>query len=142
MIRSAALQTRPSDVDVLGWRRLCTTFKSISIDLTSIAPFVASRVIALDKNPGVCPISIGDTVRRIIARGILNITRMNSLQLCTVQISGIEAVVHAVHTFFQKETEAILCRCKQYLQLLSLHNIQKHSSCLATVLINTYRVTC
>ena len=38
---------------------------------------MASRPIALDKNPGVCPIGIGDTARRIIAKAILNITRQD-----------------------------------------------------------------
>lgn len=66
---------------------------------------MASRLIALDKNPGVRPIGIGDTARRIIAKAILNICRQDiqgaagSLQLCAGQISGIEAVVHAVRTF-------------------------------------------
>ena len=97
MIRSAALRTNgaagPSGLDALGWRRLCTSFKSPSselchslalvakrlctelVDPASIAPLMASRLIALDKNPGVHPIGIGDTARRIIAKAILNITR-------------------------------------------------------------------
>ena len=67
------------------------------------------RLIALDKNPGVRPIRIGDTARRIIAKAILNITRQDieeaagSIQLCAGQMSGIEAAVHAVHTFFQRD---------------------------------------
>ena len=110
MIRSAALQTRgaagPSSLDALGWRKLCTSFKSTShnlcqslasvtkclctdlVDPTSIAPFFASRLVALNKNPGVHPIGIGDTARRIIAKAILTITRqdvqeaLGSLRLC------------------------------------------------------------
>ena len=43
---------------------LCTEL----VDPATIAPLMASRLIALDKNPGVCPIGIGDTARRIIAK--------------------------------------------------------------------------
>ena len=114
MIRSAALQTSgaagPSGLDAFGWRRLCTSFelchslaltvKRLStelVDPVSISPLMASRLIALDKNPGVHPIGIGDTARRIITKAILNITRQDiqeaagSIQLCSGQISGIEA---------------------------------------------------
>jgi hypothetical protein len=126
MIRSAALHTSgaagPSGLDALGWRRLCTSYKSASLELchslasvarrlctelvdpASVAPLLASRLIALDKNPGVRPIGIGDTARRIIAKAILNITRQDiqeasgSLQLCAGQIAGIEAAVHAVRS--------------------------------------------
>ncbi len=38
-------------------KTLCTTY----VDPESIAPFVACRLIALNKNPGVRPIGIGDT---------------------------------------------------------------------------------
>ena len=121
-IRSAALHTTaavgPSGLDALGWRRLCTSFKSASlepchflalvtkclctelVDAATITPLMASHLIALSKNPGVHPIGIGDTARHIIAKAILNITRQDvqeaagSIQLCAGQISGIEATVH------------------------------------------------
>jgi len=128
VIRSAALRTSgaagPSGLDALGWRRLCTSFKSASMELchslasaakrlctefvdpASVAPLLASRLIALDKNPGVRPIGIGDTARCIIAKAILNIIRQDvqeaagSLQLCAGQIAGIEAAVHAARSLF------------------------------------------
>ena len=90
MIRSAALRTTgtagPSGPDDASWRRLCTSFKSASINLChslaitaqhlcmkfvdplAIAPFLACRLIALNKNLGVHPIGIGDTARRITAK--------------------------------------------------------------------------
>ena len=173
MIRSAALKTTgatgPSCLDAPTWRRLCTSFKSASVDLchslaisakrlcttfvdpSAIAPFLACRLIALDKNPGVHPIGIGDTARRIIAKAILAATKVDiqeaagSLQLCAGQISGIEAAVHAVDSLFQQEeTEAILLvdasnAFNSLNRLCALHNIRRLCPSLATALINCYR---
>ena len=173
MIRSIALRITgaagPSGIDALGWRRLCTSFKSASLDLchslastaqrlctsfvdpSAIAPFLACRLIALDKNPGVRPIGIGDTARRIIAKAILTVTRLDiqeaagSLQLCASQISGIEAAVHAADLLFkQEDTEAILLvdatnAFNSLNRLSALHNIRRLCPSLATALINSYR---
>lgn len=173
MMRSAALRTSgaagPSGLDAVSWRRLCTSFKSASNDLchslaitarrlctdlvdpATIAPLLACRLIALNKNPGVRPIGIGDTARRIIAKAILMVTRSDiqeaagSLQLCAGQISGIEAAVHAVDSLFQQEeTEAILLvdasnAFNSLNRLSALHNIRRLCPSLATALINTYR---
>ena len=140
-IRSAALHTTaavgPSGLDALGWRRLRTSFKSASlepchflalvtkclctelVDAATITPLMASHLIALDKNPGVHPIGIGDTARRIIAKAILNITRQDvqeaagSIQLCAGQISSIEATVHV--TMLTSSTAHSLCTVHNWL---------------------------
>lgn len=124
IIRSAALHVSgaagPSGLDALSWRRMCTCFKAASHDLchalaltakrlctelvdpASIATLMSSRLIALDKNPGVRPIGIGDTARRIIAKAILFVTRHDiqeatgSIQLCVGLIAGVEAAVHVM----------------------------------------------
>ena len=78
----------PSGMDTDGWKRSCTSFCSHSADLceaiaslakrictTSLDPkgleaFVACRLIALDKCPGVRWIGIGETLCRIVERAI------------------------------------------------------------------------
>ena len=157
-IRSAALRTSgsagPSGLDAKEWRRLCTAFKGASsnlcnsmallakrlsttyIDPECISPLLACRLIALDKNPGVRPIGIGDTARRIIAKAVLYIVKTDvqdacgCVQLCGGQISGIEAAAHAV-----RSSNAFNSLNRQ----VALHNIQRICPSLSTILINTYR---
>ena len=58
------------------------------MDPAGLSPFLACRLIALDKNPGVRPIGMCETARRIIAKAILSVTRgdiedvAGSLNLC------------------------------------------------------------
>lgn len=90
LIRQTALRTTgaagPSGVDAMGWRHFCTSFKA-SRDLcyslasvarhlctsyvhpTGLSALVAGRLIALDKNPGVRPIGVGEVTRRISLQG-------------------------------------------------------------------------
>ncbi len=172
-IKSAALHINgaagPSGLDALSWRRLCTSFKTASqelchslalsarrlctdlVDPACIAPLLACRLIALNKNPGVRPIGIGDTARRIMAKAILSVTKQDlqeaagPMQLFSGQIGGIEAGVHAVQTIFKnKDTEAVLLvDASNAFNALNRHtallNIQRLCPALATPLINTYR---
>ena len=97
------------------------------------------------------PIGIGDTARRIVAKAILTVTRLDiqeaagSMQLCAGQISGIEAAVHAVDQLFQQEeTEAILLvdasnAFNSLNRLSALLNIRRVCPSIATALINPYR---
>ena len=123
-IWTAVLHTKgaagPSGLDAYCWRRLCTTFNAASNDLChfltllakrlcttlvdpkGISPLLACRLIALDKCPGVTPIGIGETQRRINAKTILVATKgdlqeaAGPKQLCAGQIAGIEAAIHAI----------------------------------------------
>ena len=148
---------------------MCTSFKSASVQLcqslaltarrictetinpSTLAPLMAGRLIALNKNPGVRPIGVGDVARRIIAKAILNILKkdiqdvVGSAQLCVGQISGIEAAVHAVQSLFEcPENEALLLvdasnAFNSLNRKTALINIQRLCPSIATVLINTYR---
>ena len=173
VVQSAALKTSgaagPSGLDAYCWRRLCTCYGTASSDLCQaladvakrlctsyidpacIAPFVACCLIPLNKNPGVRPIGIGDTARRIIAKSVLTIIRgdiqdaAGTSQLCAGQIAGVEAAVHTVRSIFKdNDTEAVLLvdasnAFNSLNRQTALHNIRSLCPTLSTILINTYR---
>ena len=85
------------------------------LDPNGLSPFLACHLIALNKNPGVHPIGICETSRRIVAKAILSVTRQDiqqaagSLQLCAGQVAGIDAAIHTMsHLFNDDASEAIL----------------------------------
>ena len=108
-------------------------------------------IIALDKCPGVRPIGMCETARRIISKAILTITKWDlqeiagSTQLCAGQVAGIEAAIHAMReTFLDSDTEAILLvdasnAFNSLNRKAALLNIKHTCPTLATVLINIYR---
>ena len=141
LIRSTALKTTgsagPSGLDAASWRRLCTSFKRASTDLChSLAatakrlctdsldpiitgPLLSCRLIALNKCPGVRPIGIGNTARRIIAKAILTVTKgdiqevTGAVQLCAGQICGTETAVHTVTSLSTRRDRGNpSCGCK------------------------------
>ena len=105
LIKSVVMRTDgavgPSWVDAAGWRRLCSCFKRACDDLcTSLAAvarklctclvdpaglsaFVAERLIALDKHPGVQPIGISKVCRRFIAKVVLRILQPDIQEACS-----------------------------------------------------------
>lgn len=92
-------------------KKLCTTL----VDPEILAPFLACRLIALNKKPGVRPIGICEVPRRIIAKAILSITKQDVLdatglkQLCAGQVACVESVIHVVRKCFDDdETEGVL----------------------------------
>ena len=78
----------------VAWR-ICSSY----VNTSSVAPLLACQLKALSKNPGVCPIGIGEIAKRIISKSIFLVARpnvqeaMGCLQICGGQISGIEAGV-------------------------------------------------
>ena len=159
----------PSGLDCGAWKRLCSSFKSASSDLcealaslakristTLVDPkgltaFVACRLIALDKCPGVRPVGVGEVVRRIICRAIANTLSefiqeaAGPLQVCAGHISGCEAAIHVVDQMFSSdESQAVLLvdatnAFNSLNRQVALQNITKICPSLSTTLINTYR---
>ena len=166
MIRETALKAEgaagPSGLDAAGWKRLCTSFQSASTDLCealastarrifcsfvdpkSLLAFVACRLVALDKHPGIRPIGIGETARRIIGKATIrdDIQEVaGPLQLCAGQEAGCEAAVHAVQQMFESpDAEAVILvdAFNSLNRENALRNIQHLCPSLSTVLINTY----
>ena len=104
---------------------MCTSCKSVSVDLcdalaavarrlstffvdpNGLSAFVACRLIALNKCPGVRPIGIGKAIAITITDDIQEAA--GPLQVCAGHISGCEAAVHAVHNAYaNQETEAVI----------------------------------
>ena len=175
LIRSTALKmdgaAGPSGLDAAAWKRLLTSFKSAStelcdtlasvpvarrlstcfVDPSGLSAFVACRLIALDKCPGLRPIGIGETVRRIIGKAIaITITEdiqkaAGPLQVCAGHISGCEAAVHAMcQVYDSQQTEAVLLvdASNSFNSLnreAALCNVQQLCPSLSKIIINTYR---
>ena len=159
----------PSGADAACWRRLCTSFNTASsslcdalasvarkiattyVDPSGLSPLLSSRLIALDKNPSVRPIGIGETSRRIISKAILCTIKQDileaagNLQLCAGQEAGCEAAIHAMHSLFQSsDTQAVLLAdtsnaFNSLNRRVSPHNL--HFTCppLAVTVSNVYR---
>ena len=172
-ILHAALRTQGaaglSGLDAYAWRRLCSSFKSASHDLChalaavgrrictsnihpdDLSAFVSCRLIPLNKNPGVRPISVGEVPRRIIAKAVLSLFRpqiqdaAGSLQVCAGQDGGYEAAVHATRQFFAEEEVqgALLVDASNAFNTINRHaallNIKSICPSLYQILLNTYR---
>ena len=172
-ILNAAMKTHGaaglSGLDAYSWRRMCSSFKSASHDLckalaavarricsVSIHPedlsaFVACRLIPLDKCPGVRPIGIGEVPRRIIAKAVLHLFRLDiqeaagPLQVCAGQDGGCEAAVHAMrHLFVEEDIEGVLLvdasnAFNSINRQAALHNIRIICPPVSQVLANTYQ---
>ena len=172
-ILQAALRTNGaaglSGLDAYAWRRLCSSFHSASHELcdalaavgrricssnihpNDLSAFVGCRLIPLNKHPGVRPIGIGEVPRRIIAKAVLSLFRLDiqqaagPLQLCAGQEGGCEAAVHAMRQFFAEQNVqgALLVDASNAFNTINrevaLHNIKSICPPLHQFLLNTYR---
>ena len=174
MIRQSALKTRsgasPSGLDGDGWRRILTsncfgtelsdlcaslakltkTLCSINQEENSLEPLLASRLIPLNKNPGLRPIGIGETLRRIIGKTDAKplkqdvVDSVGSLQVCARQDAGCEAAIHSLRTIFQQEeTEAVMLidasnAFNSINRKAFLHNVKVICPSIATFTNNCY----
>lgn len=76
-----------------------------------IQALMSSRLVALDKCPGVRPIGIGECLRRILSKCMILVTGSEvteacaQSQLCSGLSSGIEGAIHAMNDLFQKKCQ-------------------------------------
>ena len=86
-------------------RRICTEH----VEPRGLAALLACKLIPLNKNPGVRPIGVGETLRRILGKAALVVVgpsvqaASGALQLCSGQVAGIEAAVHSMSSIFANE---------------------------------------
>ena len=176
-MRSLTIVTGPSGLDADGWRRiLCSsTFGTTTLDLrkaiaemtkklcieslsqnagdkSPIEAFVACRLIPLNKNPGLRPIGVGEVLRPIVSKIVMNISKnyliksVGSLQVCAGQNSGVESAIHSMHDVYDlEETEAVLLiDAENAFNLINrkvmLHNISILCPIIATFVNNCYAV--
>ena len=127
-IKQAALRVNgaagPFGADVQAWKWFATSFGAASDDLCSalacvtrkiatsnvdpngLAAYTACHLMALNKNPGVRPIGVGEAARRKIGKAILKVIKLDvfkvtgNLQLNAGQEAGAEAAIHAIRTLF------------------------------------------
>ena len=175
LIRIAARQTKgaagPSKLDAEQFKailcskkfkhegqQLCENIATMAkkvatevIDPTSPETYVACKLIPLNKNPGIRPIGIGETLRRIIGKTVGWVLKNDiqevagPLQVATGLESGAEAAIHAMRQIFEHEDcEAVILvdadnAFNSLNRQVALHNIQYLCPQFATILINTYR---
>ena len=132
----------------LVWqKKLATTI----VDPSTLEAYVACKLIPLNKNPGIRPIGVGETLRRIIGKAIGWVLKdeiqdaAGPLQVATGLESGAEAAIHAMRKCFESEDcEAVILidasnAFNSLNRQVALHNIQYICPQFATILINTYR---
>ena len=78
---------------------------------SKVRALVSRRLIALDKCPGVRPISIGECLRRIICKSVADFTKIDLEETClTDQLAcglkaGVEGAIHALSNVFDDNKE-------------------------------------
>ena len=159
----------PSGLDADGWWRtlisqnfgksngdlrkaIARCIKKLCIERCNnqeVSALMASRLLPLDKNPGLRPIGLGD-LRRIIGKVVMTslreeiISSVGSLQVCAGHEGGCEAAVHAMRTVFQQEdSEAVLLvdaanAFNSVNRNAFLHNIRIICPSLSTFVYNCY----
>ena len=80
-----------------------------------ISAFLASRVVTLEKKPGIRQVGVGETIRRIAGKFISMILKTDitdasaPLQICGGVEGGVEASVHAVRQMYMdSETDCVM----------------------------------
>ncbi|KAG1654810.1 Down syndrome cell adhesion molecule-like protein Dscam2 [Nymphon striatum] len=164
----------PSSLDADGWRRILTSaaFGTKGRDLCdalarmtkkicskrycgedgSLEALLACKLIPLDKNPGLRPIGVGEVLRRIMGRVVMQsfkkeiMLSAGNLQLCAGQRAGCKAVAHAMKEIFDEdECDAVLLvdadnAFNRINRKVMLHNICLVCPVIATYVINCYHV--
>eukprot|EP00923_Selenidium_pygospionis_P004428 GHVN01007124.1.p1 GENE.GHVN01007124.1~~GHVN01007124.1.p1 ORF type:complete len:991 (+),score=91.46 GHVN01007124.1:438-2975(+) len=121
------------------------------LDPQSLAPFLSSRLIPLNKDPGVRPVGVGEVLRRMVGKMILITIKdeameaAGSRQTCMGLPGGCEAAVHALKEVFEEdETDAVLLvdadnAFNRLNRQAALLNIRHVCPSVSTAMTNVYR---
>ena len=91
---------------------LARTLANSPVPWESIRALMANRLIALDKCPGVRPIGIGESLRRVLGKTIMLVAGADvqiacgADQLCAGLEAGIEAAIHSLNDIFEEQKDA------------------------------------
>ena len=119
-------------------------------DPESLEALLACRLIPLDKNPGLRPIGIGETLRRILGKAVMSVLKkdvqvgVGNLQLCGGHVGGCEVGVHAVVDMFNDaDTEGVIQidasnAFNSINRKILLHNAKVICPQIATYIYNSY----
>ena len=159
----------PSGLDAKGWKTvlsiikfgseakdLCDAVAALARklatqDCQNIEALTACRLVALDKNPGCRPVGIGEVLRRIIGKAVIDVTKndireaVGNLQVCAGQQAGCEAAIHSVREIFDEPgCEAVmLVDASNAFNTLNrkatIHNIRIKCPSFAKYVENTYK---
>ena len=76
-----------------------------------IRALMANRLVALDKCPGVRPIDIGESLRRVLGKALMEVAgddvraACGSDQLCSGLEAGIEVAIHSLNDLFGEQKD-------------------------------------
>eukprot|EP00117_Sycon_ciliatum_P044819 scpid59940/ scgid6144/ len=159
----------PSALDSAAWRRMMTSYDGASdslcgvlsraakcictetLDETCLRPFLAARLIPLDKQPGVRPIAIGEVFRRVICKAIMSAIERDVLlavtpyQLCVGIPSACEVAVGILGQEFQSEScdGILLVDASNAFNAMNrsaaLHNIPRICPAAGRAFVNLYQ---
>ena len=121
-----------------------------SFDNDLLESFTACKLLALDKNPGIRPIGVGEVIRRIIGKALVfglkrDLKEYSSpLQVSSGYEAGSEAAIHSMKAIFEddKRQGIILVDARNAFNTMNrkvaLQNIRVVCPVIATYLANTY----
>ena len=125
-------------------RKLATT----NTESATILAFLSCRMIGLDKNPGIRPVEIGETFRRIVTAALIQNFRGETqnatgpIQTCGGARSEVEAAVHTMSGIFKDSTmECVIFvdADNAFNRQAALHNISFICPEVSTFLNNVYK---